>query len=115
MPGATCRLPEDLNSWNRIPGFQNLSARFYNRTELDAAILNVGDLYHYKALFRKLNSGRRLLVTALGSSFIHDTAGCYQRNNTALWSLGVVPNPMLYPPVSTQPGVALSSDKCTIA
>lgn len=99
VPGAPCTLPSELASWNRVSGFNNLTARLYDRPMLDAALLHMGDRYHFDALFAKLKAGRRIVATALGSSFVHDTAGCFQRDLRSLWELGVIPNPMLYPPV----------------
>ena len=53
----------------------------------------------------KLQTGKGIVATVVGSSFVHETAGCFHTSLEALWSFpGVVPQPNLYPAADT--GVA---------
>ncbi len=96
QPSSSSGLPDDLHSWNRIPGFAN-ATRIWDRQMLDRAIVHTGSLARAQHLFDKLSSGKRIVALAVGSSFVHDFAGCWQPSIEALWQLGVTPNPMLYP------------------
>ena len=52
-----------------------------------------------RRLLEKLNSGRGIVAVAIGSSYVLDFAGCWQTSYEALYGLGVLPNPYLYPQV----------------
>ncbi|KAG2490888.1 hypothetical protein HYH03_010805 [Edaphochlamys debaryana] len=82
--------------WAPLPVWQNRT-RFWGRPLLDGGIRHLGHLAHFKRFFDKLERGERIVAVAYGSSFIHDFAGCFQTSLGALWDLGIVPNPMLYP------------------
>ena len=72
--------------------------RIWTASQLDPGLLNLGDLDHMRRLLDKLNSGKRIVAVALGSSLVHDYAGCWHSSPQAVWQLGVIPNPFLYPP-----------------
>ena len=59
----------------------------------------------------KLNSGQRVLALALGSSFVHNFAGCFHTSYDALYGLGILPNPYLYPQPG-QPDAKLDMSRC---
>ena len=56
-----------------------------------------GSLNHQKRFLDKLNSGQRIVAVAIGSSYVHDFAGCFHTSLQALYDLGVAPNPFIYP------------------
>ena len=92
-------LTDDLTQWSLIPGFLNRS-RIWSRADLEPAYARMGSAYHAMRLLRKLHSGQGVVVVAMGSSFVHDFAGCWHTTLQAVHDLGIVPNPHLY----VQPG-----------
>ncbi|KAG2490912.1 hypothetical protein HYH03_010825 [Edaphochlamys debaryana] len=91
-------LPHHISDprWAPLEVWRN-KTRFWGRPLLDGGVLHLGDLAHFQRFFAKLERGERIVAVAYGSSFIHDFAGCFQTSLHALWDLGIVPNPMLYP------------------
>ena len=83
IPGAPCALSGDINQWNTVAGFKD-SKRMWGRPELEPAYVHTGGLYHVKRLLDKLGTGQRVISVALGSSFVHNFAGCWQTSLQAL-------------------------------
>lgn len=101
-------LPAPMEAWHGpASGVFSGRVRYWNQSILDKGIYNLGNLAYFKQFFAKLNSGKRIVAVAFGSSFVHDFAGCWQTSLQALWDLGIVPNPMLYP----QQGAHVKLDK----
>jgi hypothetical protein len=87
-------MPSSMPQWHGPANVFQGRPRYWNQTVLDKGIHSIGDLAHFKRFFDKLNSGKRIVAVAFGSSFVHDFAGCWQPSLEALWDLGIVPNPV---------------------
>eukprot|EP00955_Chlamydomonas_euryale_P083837 363896-Chlamydomonas_euryale.AAC.3 len=91
-PGGPRRIPADISAWNAIPGFAHLR-RFWERKDLAPAYQHMGDPVHAARLLSKLDAGKRIVSVAIGSSFVANQAGCFHPSMSALYDLGVLPNP----------------------
>ena len=65
--------PTHTHTCSRMPGVK--AERIWEAHHLDPGLLNMGHLDHAKRLLDKLNSGKRIVAVAFGSSLIHDYAG----------------------------------------
>mmetsp|Transcript_31523 Transcript_31523/g.93991 ORF Transcript_31523/g.93991 Transcript_31523/m.93991 type:complete len:548 (-) Transcript_31523:269-1912(-) len=101
-PGGPRRIPADISAWNAIPGFAHLR-RFWERKDLAPAYQHMGDPVHAARLLSKLDAGKRIVSVAIGSSFVANQAGCFHPSMSALYDLGVLPNPHIYPLPGSDP------------
>jgi len=82
--------------WTSVPGYRG-KQRIWDTRLLDVGINYQGHLSRFHNFYQKLRSGKPIVTMAYGSSFVLDAAGCWQTSVQALWDLGIVPNPTLYP------------------
>ena len=87
-------LSADMSTWNTL--LVNRT-RVWDKPMLDAAITHRGSLLHVSRLLDKLRSGKRVVATMFGSSFVQDFAGCWQPSLQAVWDVVLSPHPLLYP------------------
>ncbi len=87
-------LPTDMTLWHDAASPHRSKTRYWDRQLLDRGVHRLGHLSYFKRFFDKLNRGERIVAVAIGSSFVHDFAGCWQTSLQALWDLGIVPNPV---------------------
>ena len=97
IPGSTCAFSPDINTWSRAPGLNGThQRRFWDRAALNAALTGPlsarSNLFHVRNFFDKLASGKRIVSVALGSSLVHDFAGCWQPSFKQLWEEGCIPS-----------------------
>lgn len=110
---VAARVPADITQWNRIPAWRNASAfalagsataapdsnlgRWWDLQDLEPAFRNLGSLARTSQLLAKLDAGRPIVVAMLGSSFVHDFAGCFDTGPSSFSNLGIIPPPNTYP------------------
>lgn len=89
-------LPSNMKEWhgNSVFAHKAPEERFWDRAMLEKSVSHLGNLHHFQTFFDKLEAGKKLVVVAFGSSFVHDFAGCWQTSVQALWDLGIIPNPV---------------------
>ena len=97
ISGSNCPLGPDINRWSHAPGLnRSHTTRFWNRSILNVAISGSAAQrshpFHVRNFFDKLASGKRIVSVALGSSLVHDFAGCWQPSFKQLWEEGCIPS-----------------------